>query len=86
MIVSAPSQTETIFQYPSSKDESQSTIRLEAANCAVGNGAGAFKEPEQESKRSVRVPDLFSSIMASKPVVNPNYFKVKIEGDRWIAK
>jgi hypothetical protein len=86
MMVSAPSQIETIFQHPSSTDESQSTIRLEATDYAVGNGAGAVKEPEEESKRSVRVPDLFSSIMASKPVVNPNYFKVKIEGDRWIAK
>lgn len=34
----------------------------------------------------VRVPDLFSSIMAVPPVVNPNYFAAKIKGDRWIAK
>ncbi|KAI1419590.1 Presilphiperfolan-8-beta-ol synthase [Xylaria sp. FL1777] len=44
----------------------------------------AVKKPERPS--SVRVPDLFSSIMSSRPVVNPNYFKVKAEGDRWITK
>ncbi|KAI1107633.1 Presilphiperfolan-8-beta-ol synthase [Jackrogersella minutella] len=41
---------------------------------------------QQEARPSVRIPDLFSSIMASRPAVNPNYFKVKAEGDRWIAK
>lgn len=30
------------------------------------------------------IPDLFSSIMAVEPVVNPNYFKVKSKGDAWI--
>ncbi|KAI0516858.1 Presilphiperfolan-8-beta-ol synthase [Xylaria bambusicola] len=39
-----------------------------------------------ESRRFVRIPDLFSSIMARKPVVNPNYFQVKAEGDSWIAQ
>lgn len=34
----------------------------------------------------VRIPDLFSSIMATKPTVNPHYFQVKAEGDRWISK
>ncbi|KAF2965292.1 hypothetical protein GQX73_g8299 [Xylaria multiplex] len=43
-------------------------------------------EGEHELRRSVRIPDLFSSIMAARPAVNPNYFKVKAEGDRWIAK
>ncbi|RWA09620.1 hypothetical protein EKO27_g5480 [Xylaria grammica] len=42
------------------------------------------KEPEQ--RRSVRIPDLFSSIMSTRPVVNQNHFKVKAEGDRWISK
>ncbi|RYC55945.1 hypothetical protein CHU98_g10275 [Xylaria longipes] len=41
---------------------------------------------ELEQRRSVRVPDLFSSIMSLNPVVNPNYFQVKAEGDRWIAQ
>ncbi|KAJ6002360.1 Presilphiperfolan-8-beta-ol synthase [Penicillium sp. IBT 35674x] len=34
----------------------------------------------------VFVPDLFSSIMAVQPVVNPNYYKVKLEADAWITK
>ncbi|OTA61599.1 Presilphiperfolan-8-beta-ol synthase [Hypoxylon sp. EC38] len=46
------------------------------------------REPAKHEKkrRSVRIPDLFSSIMASKPVVNPNYFETKAEGDRWVAR
>ncbi|KAI0145598.1 Presilphiperfolan-8-beta-ol synthase [Xylariaceae sp. FL1272] len=46
--------------------------------------AAAVQEPRKV--QSVRVPDLFSSIMSTRPAVNPNYFKVKAEGDRWIAK
>lgn len=34
----------------------------------------------------VRIPDLFSSIMASKPVINPNYFAAKARGDRWVER
>ncbi|KAF7596078.1 hypothetical protein BBP40_003340 [Aspergillus hancockii] len=34
----------------------------------------------------VRVPDLFSSIMASKALVNPNYEVVKKQADTWIAR
>ena len=34
--------------------------------------------------KSLVIPDMFSSIMAADPVVNPNYFKVKSKGDAWI--
>lgn len=34
----------------------------------------------------VRIPDCFGSIMAPKPMVNPNYFAAKARGDRWIAR
>ncbi|TGO18467.1 hypothetical protein BPAE_0381g00040 [Botrytis paeoniae] len=34
----------------------------------------------------VRVPDFFGSLMATKPIVNPNYFTAKARGDRWIAR
>ena len=37
-------------------------------------------------ENTVEVPDMFSSIMAVEPVVNPNYFKVKIKGDEWIQR
>ena len=33
--------------------------------------------------KTLVIPDLFSSIMAIDPVVNPNYFKVKAKGDAW---
>ena len=35
---------------------------------------------------SVILPDLFSSIMAIKPVINPHYHEVKPKADAWIAK
>ncbi|KAI0887012.1 Presilphiperfolan-8-beta-ol synthase [Annulohypoxylon maeteangense] len=41
---------------------------------------------QPKERRSVRIPDLFSSIMSPRPVVNPHYFKVKVDGERWIAK
>ncbi|KAG9254334.1 Presilphiperfolan-8-beta-ol synthase [Emericellopsis atlantica] len=48
------------------------------------------QEPEQRdyAKRPpfVHIPDLFGSIMSTKPVVNPNYFAAKARGDRWIAR
>ncbi|KAI3393167.1 hypothetical protein diail_4655 [Diaporthe ilicicola] len=34
---------------------------------------------------TIRMPDLFSSILSVKAVVNPHYEAVKAEGDRWIA-
>lgn len=49
------------------------------------------EEPLEEERFAklppfVRIPDLFSSIMASKPVVNPNYFAAKARGDRWAER
>ena len=35
---------------------------------------------------SVYLPDLFSSIMAVKPIVNPNYHEVKTKADSWITR
>ncbi|KUI56708.1 Presilphiperfolan-8-beta-ol synthase [Cytospora mali] len=43
-------------------------------------------EPQDAKVRCVRIPDLFSSIMATKPTVNPHYHDVKPYADRWIAK
>lgn len=34
----------------------------------------------------VRIPELFGSIMAPKPIVNPNYFAAKAKGDLWLEK
>lgn len=34
----------------------------------------------------VRIPDLFGSIMAPKPIVNPNYFAAKAKGDLGLEK
>lgn len=50
-----------------------------------------YDEPPSKNSKPprppfVHIPDLFSSIMATKPAVNPNYFQVKADGDRWISK
>jgi hypothetical protein len=44
------------------------------------------KNRDAEQALLVRIPDCFGSIMAPKPVVNPNYFAAKATGDRWIAR
>jgi hypothetical protein len=52
--------------------------------------AASIHEPEEHNAEKqasfVRIPDCFGSIMAPKPVVNPNYFAAKAKGDRWIAR
>ncbi|KAK8080608.1 hypothetical protein PG997_008426, partial [Apiospora hydei] len=63
-----------------------SSILVQPGDALPTEPSCASAAPEKaEKRRSVRVPDLFSSIMSSKPVVNPNYFTVKAAGDRWIA-
>lgn len=37
-----------------------------------------------KENRILVLPDMFSSIMAVDPVMNPNYFKVKSKGDAWL--
>jgi len=37
-------------------------------------------------KKHVYLPDMFSSIMAVKPIVNPNYHEVKTKADTWITR
>ncbi|KAI1386076.1 isoprenoid synthase domain-containing protein [Hypoxylon trugodes] len=55
---------------------------------ATPSSRSDFPKPAKRlaERRSVRIPDLFSSIMASKPIVNPNYFKARAESNRWITK
>jgi hypothetical protein len=43
-------------------------------------------DAEEGKGKVLIVPDMFSSIMAVDPVVNPNYFKVKSKGDSWIQQ
>ncbi|KAF5515885.1 Presilphiperfolan-8-beta-ol synthase [Colletotrichum siamense] len=47
----------------------------------------SFKKGRFNSARkSVRIPDLCSSILSTEPVVNANYEKVKLEADNWIKE
>jgi hypothetical protein len=55
----------------------------------ASTNASLHEVEEQNNARQpqfVRIPDVFGSILSSKPVVNPNYFAVKASGDRWIAR
>ncbi len=43
--------------------------------------------PQNTAKtRCIYVPDMFSSIMSVKPIVNPNYHDVKLKADAWITR
>ncbi|KAI0967945.1 hypothetical protein F4678DRAFT_464844 [Xylaria arbuscula] len=82
----APSQivdTTSVTSIPDS-DSLSSVESAETQPTMKSDSPFAANEPEKH--KAVRVPDLFSSIMSTRPVVNPNYFKVKAEGDRWIAR
>jgi hypothetical protein len=46
----------------------------------------AFEREHVTEENYVKLPDLFSSIMAVEPKVNQHYFKVKPAADAWIAK
>ncbi|KAI1297832.1 Presilphiperfolan-8-beta-ol synthase [Xylaria venustula] len=82
----APSQVfDTAFVASIPDSDSSSSIQSDETQPTMKSDS-SFAAKEPEMRKSVRVPDLFSSIMSTRPVVNPNYFKVKAEGDRWIAK
>lgn len=39
-----------------------------------------------QNESFIKMPDLFASIMAVKPCVNPHYFEVKPKAESWIVK
>ncbi|RHZ53952.1 hypothetical protein CDV55_104405 [Aspergillus turcosus] len=58
-----------------------------AGSPATVNSETTHDEIQQEAKHDfVFVPDMFSSIMAVKPVVNPHYHEVKPKADAWITR
>lgn len=68
---------------------------IECNGSSPNSNTAARTPPAEESldERSfakrppfVRIPDLFGSIMAPKPIVNPNYFAAKAKGDLWLEK
>lgn len=82
-IIMAPS---TILEHSPDASPAMSEVSSfpQSSETSMSDLPESIEQPK--GYRSVRVPDMFSSIMATKPVVNPNYFKVKAEGDRWIAR
>lgn len=71
---------------------SSKAASITTQDTAPDNEGSETKEPavhggsSEREEKTVRVPDMFSSIMAVEPVVNPNYFKVKAKGDLWIQQ
>jgi hypothetical protein len=39
-----------------------------------------------DSANAIRLPDMFARLMASDPVVNPNYWKVRSKADAWFIR
>jgi hypothetical protein len=68
-----------------SADANSPTSFLESY--ASGTSQGNHRVPERTiNERTVQLPDLFSSLMAIKPAVNPNYHEVKAKGNSWVIK
>lgn len=65
---------------------SSSSASSPPSSCSDITDDAGLQTPEGVKGQVVRVPDLFSSIMAVQPVVNPNYHKVKPEADAWITE
>ncbi|KAI0169616.1 Presilphiperfolan-8-beta-ol synthase [Hypoxylon sp. FL1284] len=88
MVPSVASITDGRGSPAASLENSDSSSLVQSGDTQPSSVSGSPKllVDDQDERRSVRIPDLFSSIMASRPVVNPNYFKVKAEGDRWISR
>lgn len=68
---------------------------MKSNNTSPGYNTAATTPPAEEPLEEqssaklppfVHIPDLFSSIMASKPIVNPNYFAAKARGDLWAER
>lgn len=56
-----------------------------SSDIAPDSDGGPLQENVMK-KHVVYLPDMFSSIMAVRPVVNPNYHEVKIKADSWITR
>ena len=77
-----------------SLQELESTDLSQVPNSSLSSPADSAPNAVQDTGKfpqcdaqiiSVYLPDLFSSIMAVKPIVNPNYHEVKTKADLWIT-
>lgn len=81
-----PSEQQRSGSSDTSFDETSSPLPSSASSFSDITYGADLKPSEVLKSQVVFVPDLFSSIMAVEPVVNPNYHKVKPEADAWIAE
>ena len=95
--LSASYNMDPFYSPTDSPQELQSPGFSQISNSSVSSPADQDSAPEsiQDISKSpqcdaqiisVYLPDLFSSIMAVKPIVNPNYHEVKVKADSWITK
>ena len=74
------------LQSPDLSQVSESSLSS-PEDSAPNNTQDTCKSPQCDAQTiSVYLPDLFSSIMAVKPIVNPNYNEVKSKADLWITR
>ncbi|KGO75960.1 Terpenoid synthase [Penicillium italicum] len=81
-----PSEQQSSGSSDTSFDETSSPLPSSTSSCSDLTYDANLKPSEVLKSQVVFIPDLFSSIMAVEPVVNPNYHKVKPEADAWIAE
>ena len=88
--VSSGSLSDGTHENGSSSSTSESTLETtpdshDGKNSASESTLETTPDSHDGKKDEILVmPDMFSSIMAVEPIVNPNYFKVKPKGDTWI--
>ncbi|EHK20868.1 uncharacterized protein TRIVIDRAFT_59217 [Trichoderma virens Gv29-8] len=64
-----------------------STVTVLEPTLLLDASTASFQLPKiSDPRRHVLIPDLFSSIMAAEPAINPHYQDGKAEADEWFKK
>ncbi|UKZ82600.1 hypothetical protein TrVFT333_010393 [Trichoderma virens FT-333] len=64
-----------------------STVTVLEPTLLLDASTTSFQLPKiSDPPRHVLIPDLFSSIMAAEPAINPHYQDGKAEADEWFKK
>ena len=84
--LNSPTDSLQELQSPESSQVLNSSVSS-PADSAPSNTQETSKSPQCDAQIiSVYLPDLFSSIMAVEPIVNPKYHEVKAKADSWITR
>ncbi|KAI0975940.1 Presilphiperfolan-8-beta-ol synthase [Xylaria arbuscula] len=79
-----PAKTQSVR---SSSSEAELSETFSTGSISSGTTADAVASEDQAPimSSSVKIPDMFSSIMSVEPLINPHYEKIKPEADSWAA-